>query len=285
MPRSTARGRAAAAYVSHAFKPTAKGVASRRSRDGAPAPSAFRLEKRTHLDARYRVVLREFAPGMAEVGWSFIPAAVGKKSARGTSTLLLQNQDRAARRARSRLRHLVLALRADHLLTLTYRANVRDFGKASADLGRFVRRVRRAKPGWHYVAVAEEQKRGAWHWHLAVCGRQDVALLRAAWRHVVGEGNIDVSAPGAKGRSEALALVRYLGKYLAKGFSEGHDLNARRFRASHGVRVPTEYLKLPEGERRNAYGFAVTELAKRTNSIGHIWCSEDRSAGWACSWK
>jgi len=44
--------------------------------NGAAAPSAFRLEKRTHLDARSRVLLRHFAPGLAEVGWSFIPAAV-----------------------------------------------------------------------------------------------------------------------------------------------------------------------------------------------------------------
>jgi hypothetical protein len=105
---------------------SAAGEGQRRASADA-ARAASRLDKRTHLDARYRVTLRHFAPGLAEIGWSFVPSAVGMKSARGTSALSLQNQDRAARRARSRLRHVVLALRADHLLTLTYRANVRDF--------------------------------------------------------------------------------------------------------------------------------------------------------------
>jgi hypothetical protein len=141
------------------------------------------------------------------------------------------------------------------------------------------------KRDWQYVAVAEEQKRGAWHWHLAVCGRQDVALLRASWRHVVGEGNIDVSAPGAKGRNDALALVRYLGKYLAKGFDECRQLNARRFRSSLGIAVSMQSLELPEEYRRDAYSFALLELGRLTNSIGHVWHTPDRSAGWACSWK
>ncbi len=34
-----------------------------------------------------------------------------------------------------------------------------------------------------------------WHWHMAVIGRQDVDLLRACWRDVVVDGNIDAKAP------------------------------------------------------------------------------------------
>ena len=285
MSRTIARGLAAAVSVTCTARAAAGGDTPRPSRDGAAAPSALRLEKRTHLDARYRVILREFAPGVAEVGWSFVSAAAPTKAGRGGSALFLENQTRAARRARSRLRHLVLTLRADHLLTLTYRANVRDFGKACRDLNKFIRRVRRLKPGWQYVAVAEEQSRGAWHWHLAVCGRQDAALLRACWRHVVGEGNIDVSAPGQRGRNEAMALVRYLGKYISKGFSGGRVLNARRFRSSIGIQVPMESLRLPEEYERDALSFAIMELGRRTNSVGFLWHKEDRSAGWACSWK
>jgi hypothetical protein len=180
---------------------------------------------------------------------------------------------------------LILATGADHLLTLTYRDNIRDQEKACADLAKFVRIVKRRKPEWLYIAVAEQQTRGAWHWHLAVRGRQDVALLRAAWRHVVGGGNIDVAAPRGTGRSQTLSLVRYLGKYLSKGFSEPQVLNARRFRSSLGIQVPARYLKVPEEDRGDPYGFALSELARASGSIGHIWQSADRTAGWACSWK
>ncbi len=274
-----ARGRKASSEGS------AVGRLTPRSGDGARGV-ALRLEKRTHLDgARHRVTLRHYGPGLAEVGWSFIPSTAGTKATRGTSKLSLQNQDRAARRARSRLRQLVLTLGADHLLTLTYRANVRDFDDTCADLSAFVRRVRRYKPDWQYVAVAERQQRGAWHWHLAVCGRQDVALLRSAWRHIVGEGNIDVTGPGVAGRAKALALVRYLSKYLSKGFDDDRGLNARRFRASLGIAVPSQSIAVPESDRADVVLLALRELARAGGAVGHVWQSADRSAGWACSWK
>lgn len=176
-----------------------------------------------------------------------IPALIPKKAGRGLSELREANEDRAIRRARSRLRQLILSIRADHLLTLTYRENVTDFEQASDDLSKFVRLVKAKMPEWAYVAVAEQQVRGAWHWHLSVCGRQDVELLRSFWRHVVGEGNIDASAPKCAHKHRQLALVKYLGKYLAKGFKEGNrELNARRFRASRGIEVPAQLLKFPQ---------------------------------------
>lgn len=262
------------------------GEAPLRRASDAATQAAVRLDKRTHLDeARYRVVLRQFGDGLAEIGWSFVPSSGLPKTARGKSRAAFENRERASRRARSRLRHLVLASRADHLLTLTYRANIVDPLKACADLAKFVRIVKRRKPDWLYIAVAERQVRGAWHWHLAVCGRQDVALLRASWRHVVGDGNIDVAAPRGSGRSQTLSLVRYLGKYLTKGFSEPQALNARRFRSSLGIQVPEQYLNVPEEDRSDPYGFALRQLARASGSIGYIWQSADRTAGWACSWK
>lgn len=249
--------------------------------------AAHRLEKRTHLDeASYRVTLRNYGNGLGEIGWSFIPALPPSKALRGTSEKREENNDRAGRRAKSRLRHLILAVRADHLLTLTYRANVTDFNQATSDLSRFVRKVKSKLPGWVYIGVAERQERGAWHWHLAVCGRQDVGLLRSCWLDIVGEGNIDVSAPKGKGKFRELALVKYLGKYLAKGFnSTDRNLNARRFRASLGIEVPVEYLTVPKDERGNVTGFALTCLQRAAGSVGFVWNADDKTAGWACSWK
>jgi hypothetical protein len=248
---------------------------------------AVRLEKRTHLNTgNYKIILHDFGDGIAEIGWSFVPVAVSSKVGKGKSTEREENEDRAVRRAKSRLRHLILALGADHLLTLTYRKNVTDFAAASADLAKFVRTMRRNNPKWAYVAVAEQQKRGAWHWHLAVCGRQDVNQLRSAWRRVVGEGNIDVNPPRGNGKQRALALVRYLGKYLGKGFStDTRSLNARRFRSSHGIVVPEVSLMLPYDMRAVVKEYAQDQLTKAAGTVGHVWDNPDLSAGWACSWE
>jgi hypothetical protein len=180
---------------------------------------------------------------------------------------------------------LILSARTDHLLTLTYRENITDFNQACSDLSKFVRAVRCAQPDWIYIAVAEQQKRGAWHWHMAVRGRQDVELLRSCWRHIVGEGNIDVNPPKGTGNTRLLGLVKYLGKYLAKGFAEGNrELNARRFRASLGIPIAGTVIALPPDQRANAAGYAIQMLKANVGEVGYIWHAERSPAGWACSW-
>jgi hypothetical protein len=248
---------------------------------------ALRLEKRTHLDeSSCRIGLIDYGNGLGEIGWAFIPTLNPFKVGKGMSDNRAENEDRAVRRARSRLRRLILSARADHLLTLTYRQNVTDFNQACLDLAKFVRLVKDKIPDWVYIAVAEQQTRGAWHWHMAVCGRQDVALLRACWRHVVGEGNIDVNPPKGNGKYRLLALVKYLGKYLAKGFESGNrELNARRFRASLGVTVPYTSIPLPLDQRGNACAYAVGVLKAQCGEVGYVWQSEEMPVGWACSWR
>lgn len=261
------------------------------SRTVAVSPSgeaaALRLDKRTYLDREqgyYRIILRDYGGGFCEVGWSFVPNLQPFKAARGQSEQREIHEDRAGRRARSRLRQLILSANADHLLTLTYRDNVTDFEQASQDLRALVRRVRKHLPKWVFIAVPERQKRGAWHWHLAVVGHQDVKLLRHLWRSVVGEGNIDVQRP-ASGMNRRLAIVKYLGKYLAKGFTEGdRELNGHRFRASLGIKVPGESLNVPEHLRRDVSEYVRSELNLRAGKVGFIWDDPKIMAGWACSW-
>jgi hypothetical protein len=262
-------------------------TARSRGEDGRGGAAANRLEKRTHLnEAKYRIALRNYGNGLAEIGWAFISTLAPKKSGRGSSENREENETRAVRRAKSRLRQRMLASNADHLLTLTYRANMTDCDRANADLTRFVRLVRAHFPNWVYIAVPEKQKRGAWHWHMAVRGRQDVVLLRSLWLQVVGEGNIDVQPPKGEGQNRQLGLVKYLGKYLAKGFEEGHrELNGRRFRSSLGIEIPLEYLTLPKECRQNVAGYAVDHLVATTGTVGFVWVADDMPAGWACSWK
>jgi hypothetical protein len=234
----------------------------------------------------YKIILRDYGDGLCEVGWAFIPNRPPFNiNGRGDSEYLDQNADRAARRARSRLRQRVLAANLDHLLTLTYRDNMTDFRQAGCDLTRFTRAVRTSLDGFQYVAVPEKQKRGAWHWHLAVRGRQDVQLLRRLWLNIIGEGNIDVQKPKS-GRNRRLALVGYLGKYLAKGFAEGHkELNRHRFRASLGIKVPGELVEVPEHLRGEVSAYVIGQLQQRSGSVGFVWINQDIQAGWACSWR
>jgi hypothetical protein len=107
---------------------------------GAPGGAALRLEKRTHL---HRVGFRgrfvDYGNGLAEVGFGFSSAARRNKGTRGQSENRLDNEERALRRARTRLRHLVLGSGAAYMLTLTYRENITDFERASEDLNVFLR--------------------------------------------------------------------------------------------------------------------------------------------------
>jgi hypothetical protein len=248
--------------------------------------AAVRLEKRTnHNQSKYKITLTDYGNGLGEIGWSFIHAYQPNKAARGTSENREANQDRSVRRAKSRMRKLILSTNADHLLTLTYRNNMMDFNQACLDLTKFIRYVRKDLPDWIYIAVAEKQKRGAWHWHLAVRGRQDIPRLRQAWLKTVKDGNVDINPPKGKAQHRQLMLVRYLSKYLAKTFTDNdHGLNARRYRLSRGIAVPSKSIQLPENER-NAVQFAIDTLQTKIGSVGHVWLAEDLAAGWACSWK
>ena len=259
------------------------------SADGRGGAAAPRLDKRTYLDreqGRWKAILRDYGGGLCEMGWAFIPSLKPSKAARGESEDRVLHADRAARRARSRLRQLALSSKADHLLTLTYRANVTDYGQASDDLSRFVRRVRPSIPDWVYIAGPERQMRGAWHWHLAVVGRQDVGLLRECWLDVVEDGNIDVQPPKRGVKNRRLAIVTYLGKYLAKGFGEdSRELNGHRFRASLGIQVPTTSIPIPPEQRGEVAGYVLDHLRAGSGTVGHIWEHPQGMAGWACSWK
>ena len=59
-------------------------------------------------------------------------------------------------------------------------------------------------------------------------------LLRAVWRAVVGEGNVDVSRSIRHGQRKPGKLAAYLSKYISKGFEDGQG---NSYRAS-GAALP-----------------------------------------------
>lgn len=122
--------------------------------------AAVRLDKRTHLnEASYRITLRNYGNGLGEIGWSFRPTLKPNKAAKGSSENREENESRAVRRAKSRIRQRILAAQADHLLTLTYRENVTDYDRACGDLTRFVRLVKARMPEWSYRRPGEAEAR------------------------------------------------------------------------------------------------------------------------------
>lgn len=151
----------------------------------------------------------------------------------------LQN---ASDRARKRVRHMCKAMGADTLLTLTYRANQTDLELCKKHLKEFVRRLRRVIPDFCGVAAFEQQKRGAWHVHMA-CRRfasvltpsrtvyrvRSYDLIRSIWRSVVGDlgGNIDVARKKSTSKRSPARLASYLSKYITKAFEAGHKFMNR----------------------------------------------------------
>lgn len=149
------------------------------------------------------------------------------------------NRDRSARRARTKVRRLVKSKNLDTMITLTYRENMLDRAKMARDFDVFIKRIRRIIPTFEYVCVFEMQKRGAWHAHIAVQRVQSHYLhkgtlvksydmIRAVWRAVVGEGNIDVSRSLRKQQRNVGKLAGYLSKYLSKTFEDGGEGDSYR---------------------------------------------------------
>jgi hypothetical protein len=141
------------------------------------------------------------------------------------------NLERSARRAKTQCRRLVKVMGLDALLTLTYRENMQDLEACKRHLKEFVRRIRRVIPGFAYVAAFEQQKRGAWHVHMAVHALpfnlawagvkvKSYSVVRAVWRGVVGElgGNIDQSKRKRGSRATPAKIASYISKYMLKSF-------------------------------------------------------------------
>jgi len=163
-------------------------------------------------------------------GW--VPYEAGELPQHLQEQRALENRERATRRARTKVRRLAKFKQLETMLTLTYRENMLDRERIARDVDVFLKRVRRAVPGFEYICVFERQKRGCWHAHLAVKRIlshyvhrgvlvKSYDVLRSMWRAVVGQdnGNIDVSRRRRLGRSTA-RLASYLSKYIGKTFDQ-----------------------------------------------------------------
>lgn len=207
----------------------------------------------------YEARKRVFPDGQCEITITkqrfFVgPANVCKpKAARGESENREANDDDAGRRAKKNVKHCCKSIGADRMVTLTYRENMLDRALALKHWDAFRRRLGKVAT-FHYVAVIEEQERGALHFHVAVRGRQSYVLLRSIWQRILGRGadgeqmgQVHVREPhafgfGVKG---AHKIASYIAKYCGKDM-QCRDLDQKRYFRSRGIVVPeVAYWRLP----------------------------------------
>ena len=199
----------------------------------------------------YTARRRVFADGQCEVSVSkdrfFVGPAMARKphAKRGESDKREENDDDAGRRAKQKVRECCKTIGADRMVTLTYRENMVDRDTALKHWKAFCRKLGKHKQ-FHYVAVIEEQERGALHFHVAVAGRQMYALLRSIWQSVLGlgpdgqqMGQVNVRDPHrfGFGQNGAHKLAGYIAKYCSKQM-QCRALDQKRYFRSRGIVVP-----------------------------------------------
>lgn len=134
-------------------------------------------------------------------------------------------------RSRALLRRRVLALNADHMLTLTKRGKFAHIDDVWAAFRLFSRAMkRRFGDRWRYVAVPELHSDGeTWHMHVALRGFFWVGTVRRLWYRALGgsgdetgersPGNIDAKHFNPRaGVAAARSVAGYVAKYVGKGF-------------------------------------------------------------------
>jgi hypothetical protein len=132
--------------------------------------------------------------------------------------------------------------------------------------------MRRALGVWAFVATYEQQKRGAWHVHIAThrlpasmlrggVKIKSYSVVRAIWRDVVGElgGNIDQSARKRNAKRSPHRVASYLSKYMLKTADEDRGEH-RRFQASACV--------IPEAVRVELRAQSLTDLIGLVYAFG-----------------
>ncbi|MBX3318975.1 MAG: hypothetical protein KF890_03780 [Nitrospira sp.] len=223
-------------------------------RTGAAPAASPKLDRKTFLGDHtqphstppsagnvWSIKIHDFGKQWVEMSWGKALSSPGKKGEKGSSRNRDYNEARARGRAKNEIRKKCLTIGADHLVTLTYRANIENRDRVLHDLERLRRALSRAGCSMRYVAVLERQQRGALHPHLAVKGFQDVRLLRSCWYRIVGNGQGQVNVKGPRPGSSPVKLARYISKYISKDFDNmPRDFEEHRYFCSLGLRVPTE---------------------------------------------
>lgn len=133
------------------------------------------------------------------------------------------------------LRRIILNqdLSRTSFLTLTFKENLTDLKKAKYEFEKFLKRLnyhlyKTKKSMIKYIAVPEQQQRGAWHFHILLFDvpyipNDDIARI---WQN----GFIKINQVKFQ---NILEVYKYITKYLTKQFSENQKY-LKRFLSSQG---------------------------------------------------
>jgi hypothetical protein len=163
-----------------------------------------------------------------------------------------KNRERAARRAKKKIRHACKSARFDRMLTLTARDAIFDRDKFQRMIEKFIRLVRKASgEALPYVLTLEkhdsnktsEAKRGSLHAHVAVRGRQDYKLLQSVWNYRVCGGRGFVRVSNGTRKMSSGRIASYISKYISKSISDA-AANKKSYWISHNIAAPVCTVKL-----------------------------------------
>jgi len=238
----------------------------------------------------HRLVLLDFADGKQFEGlihpyetWSE-PSEIPEppfRGVRGEGDTEV-NRERAGRRAKTKIRHACKSAQFDRMLTLTTSQIITDRDEFQRMLEKFIRLVRKATgDAVQYVLTLEkhdsertsEEKRGSFHAHVAVKGRQDYKLLQSIWNIRVCGGRGYVRVSNGTKKMNPGSIASYISKYISKSISDV-AANKKSYWISHNIAAPVRTVKvfrtLPE---------ALSWLTDYYDSKGVSW-SLDRRHCW-----
>lgn len=163
-----------------------------------------------------------------------------------------KNRERAARRAKKKIRHACKSAQFDRMLTLTTRDAIFDREAFQKMIEKFTRLVRKATgEELAYVLTVEkhdsektsEAKRGSLHAHVAVRGRQDYKLLQSIWNFRVCGGRGFVRVSNGTRKMNPGSIASYISKYISKSISDV-AANKKSYWISHNIAAPVRTVML-----------------------------------------
>lgn len=249
---ATCHGRAAGAAGAAA----ALDLIERHNSKEDPTSPRILVKTESYPTGARRVLIRELPAELDPV----IVAGTPQRTKRDKSEQ--ERVESSIARTRKTIRQKCMAFKCDRLLTLTYRENMTDRDRAYRDTVLFIQRCRTAKLLPKYVAVAEQQKRGAWHVHIACRGFMSVLTLRRIWRGIVGadNGNIDLSYRN-RGQANPWRIAGYLSKYIGKAIAQSAAGDRTFWASEWGGQEPIERVRLmPPGATLTQVKLAVLWL-------------------------
>jgi len=205
-----------------------------------------------------------------------------------------RNRERAARRAKRKIRFACKSAGFDRMVTLTTRQAIFDRDVFQKMMEKFIRLVRKATgDSLSYVLVLEkhdsektaEAKRGSLHAHVALRGRQDYKLLQAVWNYRVCGGRGYVRVTNGSRKLSSSRIAGYISKYASKSISDV-AFNKKSYWISHHIDKPERTVMLFKTQQE-AFSFVIKMyLEKGLFSLMEVikglyfWCDDALGVVW-----